>query len=78
MCRYKDTKLSVLAGVGHHFVEWEVDTMLESDMAHAYLTESNRGMTATDTQKNTVYYVAKQMKEPCSPEEYALALLLIL
>lgn len=48
--------------------------MLESDMAHAYLTESNRGMTATDTQKNTVYYVAKQMKEPCSPEEYALAL----
>lgn len=43
-------------------------------MEHAFLTSSNRGMTATDTQKNTVYYIAKQMKEPCSPEEFALAL----
>jgi urate oxidase len=48
--------------------------MLESDMAHAFLTESNAGMTATDTQKNTVYYIAKQMSQRCSPEEYALAL----
>lgn len=30
-------------------------------MEHAFLTESNEGMTATDTQKNTVYYVAKQV-----------------
>lgn len=44
----------------HHFVELRVHTMLESDMEHAYLTESNEGMTATDTQKNCVYYVAKQ------------------
>lgn len=49
-------------------------TMLESDMAHAFLTSSNAGMTATDTQKNTVYYIAKQMAAPCSPEEYAIAL----
>lgn len=35
--------------------------MLESDMAHAYHTDSNRGMTSTDTQKNSVYYVAKQV-----------------
>jgi urate oxidase len=48
--------------------------MLESDMAHAFLTDSNAGMTATDTQKNTVYYIAKQMSQRCSPEEYALAL----
>ena len=48
--------------------------MLESDMAHAFLTDSNKGMTATDTQKNTVYYIAKQMSSRCSPEEYALAL----
>ena len=48
--------------------------MLESDMAHAFLTDSNAGMTSTDTQKNTVYYIAKQFPNPCSPEEYALAL----
>ena len=28
--------------------------MLESDMAHAYYQGSNKDMTATDTQKNTV------------------------
>lgn len=50
-------------------------TTLESDMEHAFLTSSNAGMTATDTQKNAVYYVAKQLSEaPCSPEEYASAL----
>lgn len=35
-------------------VEWSVAVMLESDMAHAFLTHSNKDMTATDTQKNTV------------------------
>jgi len=30
-------------------------------------------MTSTDTQKNTVYYIAKQFKSPCSPEEFAIA-----
>jgi urate oxidase len=48
--------------------------MLESDMAHSFLTPSNSGMTATDTQKNTVYFVAKQLNEACSPEQYAVAL----
>jgi hypothetical protein len=38
----------------HYFVEWTVHTMLESDMAHAFLEGSNADMTATDTQKNTV------------------------
>ena len=38
----------------HHFAEWTVHTMLESDMAHAFLEGSNTDMTATDTQKNTV------------------------
>ena len=60
--------------IPHQFVEWEVDTVLESDMGHAYVTPSNKGMTATDTQKNTVYYVAKQMKSYCTPEEFAIAL----
>ncbi|EIE26572.1 urate oxidase II [Coccomyxa subellipsoidea C-169] len=58
----------------HHFVEWTVHTMLESDMAHAFLDGSNTDMTATDTQKNTVYYIAKQCNKRCSPEEYAIAL----
>lgn len=61
-------------GATHTFVEWNVDTMLESDMAHAYLTESNAGMTATDTQKNTVYYVAKRLPPNSSPEDFAIAL----
>ncbi len=38
----------------HYFVEWKVATVLESDMAHAFLDGSNTDMTATDTQKNTV------------------------
>jgi urate oxidase len=61
-------------GPVHHFVEWSVNTMLDSDMAHAYLKGENTDMVATDTQKNTVYYVAKQCSQKCSAEEYAIAL----
>ena len=39
----------------HHFSEWAVYCMLESDMAHSFRTGSNTDMTATDTQKNTVW-----------------------
>ena len=41
-------------GKVHHMVEWTVFSMLESDMAHAFIDGSNADMTATDTQKNTV------------------------
>ncbi len=41
-------------GEKHYFVEWSVSTMLESDMAHAFLHGSNADMTATDTQRNMV------------------------
>ncbi|KAK9831871.1 hypothetical protein WJX81_004243 [Elliptochloris bilobata] len=51
-----------------------VDTLLESDMAHAFTEGSNADMTSTDTQKNTVYYIAKQCSQPCSPEEFAILL----
>lgn len=54
--------------------EFTVFVMLESDMEHAFLTESCAGMTPTDTQKNVVYYVAKQMAEPCGPEEFGIAI----
>ena len=45
-------------GATHHFVEWNVEVIIESDMAHAYKTPSNEGMTATDTTKNQCYVVA--------------------
>ena len=43
----------------HHMVEWMVHTMLESDMEKAFLEGDNTGMTATDTQKNTVGVCAR-------------------
>merc|ERR1711907_425144 len=43
-------------------------------MEHSYLEGTNDGMTATDTQKNMCYFVAKQLDRPCSVEEYAIAL----
>ncbi|KAK9805934.1 hypothetical protein WJX73_006434 [Symbiochloris irregularis] len=61
-------------GNTHYFSEWNVSTTLVSDMAHAFKTSSNADMTATDTQKNTVYFVAKQCSQRCSPEEYGVAL----
>jgi len=62
------------AGGQHHFVEWRVATMLESDMEAAFLAGDNTGMTATDTQKNAVYLVAQRCGQRCAPEAYALAL----
>lgn len=41
-------------GDKHHFVEWTVQALLKSDMEHAFLSDSNRDMTATDTVKNNV------------------------
>ena len=60
----------------HTFAEYSVDTVLLSAMEHAFLRGSNEGMTATDTQKNTVYYVAKKYLtyERHSPEDFAIAL----
>ncbi|PNW74909.1 hypothetical protein CHLRE_12g504950v5 [Chlamydomonas reinhardtii] len=58
----------------HHMVEWNVNTMIDSDMEHAFLNGDNTGMTATDTQKNTVYVVAQRMSQKCTIEQYAIAL----
>lgn len=64
-----------MAGV-HKFAEYAVDTVLLSAMEHAFVQGDNSGMTATDTQKNTVYYVAKTCLtyERHSPEDFAIAL----
>eukprot|EP00199_Chlamydomonas_sp_CCMP681_P005584 CAMPEP_0119102204 /NCGR_PEP_ID=MMETSP1180-20130426/1031_1 /TAXON_ID=3052 ORGANISM="Chlamydomonas cf sp, Strain CCMP681" /NCGR_SAMPLE_ID=MMETSP1180 /ASSEMBLY_ACC=CAM_ASM_000741 /LENGTH=261 /DNA_ID=CAMNT_0007086447 /DNA_START=94 /DNA_END=879 /DNA_ORIENTATION=- len=48
--------------------------MLESSMEKAFINGDNTGMTATDTQKNTVYVVAQRMNKRCTMEEYAIAL----
>ncbi len=61
-------------GDTHHFVEWMVEVIIESDMAHAYKTHSNEGMTTTDTTKNQCYVVAKRTRSRCSPETYCVAL----
>ena len=61
-------------GAIHHFVEWNVDVIIESDMAHAYKTSSNEGMTATDTTKNQCYVVARRLRRAVRAEVYALAL----
>ena len=60
----------------HKFAEYSVDTVLLSAMEHAFVQGSNEGMTATDTQKNTVYYIAKTCLtyERHSPEDFAIAL----
>lgn len=55
----------------HHMVEWNVNVMLESDMEHAYLNGDNTGMTATDTQKNTVRLV--QQTPDCNPYLFLLS-----
>lgn len=41
-------------GEKHFFVEFNVGVSLKSDMEHAFLSDSNRDMTATDTVKNNV------------------------
>ena len=61
-------------GDTHHFVEWMVEVIIESDMAHAYKTHSNEGMTTTDTTKNQCDVVAKRTRSRCSPETYCVAL----
>lgn len=55
-----------------YICEWEVQAILLSAMEQAFLHGDNAGMTPTDTVKNTVYYVAKKMKQRCTAEEFAI------
>lgn len=47
-------------GDKHYFVEWNVQALLKSDMEHAFLSDSNKNMTATDTVKNNVRATCSQ------------------
>ena len=61
------------AGAVHTVRELEVVTLLTLDNTRDYETGDNRDIVATDTQKNTVYVLAKQ-HGVASPEEFGLVL----
>ncbi|CAG2069465.1 unnamed protein product, partial [Timema podura] len=60
-------------GARHTIREYEVDTRLRLHSNKDYLTGDNRDIIATDTQKNTVYLLAKKYGVE-SPEDFALLL----
>ncbi|CAG7718597.1 unnamed protein product, partial [Allacma fusca] len=55
----------------HYIKEFEVNTKLELNTKKDYLFGDNNDIVATDSQKNTVYILAKQHGVK-SPEEFAL------
>lgn len=58
----------------HHDLEdWTVEVLLTGDFAETFITGDNSRIVATDTMKNTVYYVARRSEAP-SIEAYALEL----
>lgn len=61
-------------GARHTMVEWLVNISLESECDASFTGGDNSGIVATDTMKNTVYVLAKDVKSPTSPEEFCLKL----
>jgi urate oxidase len=53
--------------------DWNVSTSLSGDLADSHLTGDNAKVLPTDSQKNRVYALAKELG-PVEPEEFALAL----
>jgi len=53
--------------------DWNVSTSLSGDLAGSHLTGDNSNVLATDSQKNKVYALAKELG-PVEPEAFALAL----
>lgn len=58
----------------HVFVEMMVQSMIVDQAPESFTTESCARITATDTQKNIVYHLAKQFASPFTPEEFAVAM----
>ena len=58
-------------GLVHHIRELEVDTYLTLDSDKDYKEGDNRDIVATDSQKNTVYLLAKKFGVGESPEHFA-------
>ena len=59
---------------GNEVHEWTVGVLLRGDFAEAHTSGDNNKLLATDTIKNTVYWVARQ-SAATMPEEYAVELL---
>src|ERR1700692_4603185 len=53
--------------------DWSVSTSLSGDLAGAHQTGDNSNVLATDSQKNKVYALAKELGA-VEPEAFALAL----
>ncbi len=53
--------------------DWNVSTSLSGDLAGSHLTGDNANVLATDSQKNKVYALAKELG-PVEPEAFALTL----
>ena len=53
--------------------DWNVSSALSGDLADTHLTGDNSNVLATDTQKNTVYAMAKKLGG-VEPEAFAIEL----
>lgn len=53
--------------------DWNVSTSLFGDLADSHLTGSNAKVLPTDSQKNKVYALAKELGGDVEPEAFALA-----
>ena len=54
--------------------DWNVSTSLSGDLADSHLTGSNAKVLPTDSQKNKVYALARELGGDTEPEAYATAL----
>ncbi|KAF8799152.1 uricase [Phlegmacium glaucopus] len=76
--RYGKTKVRVLRVVRedkwHHIVEYNVEALLEGDIATSYTKADNSVVVATDSMKNITYYLAKISPHILNPERFALHL----
>ena len=57
----------------HALADWNVSVSLAGDMREVHLSGANDRVLPTDTQKNTVYALARQLGA-VEPEAFALAL----
>ncbi|KAJ7628786.1 hypothetical protein FB45DRAFT_44334 [Roridomyces roridus] len=76
--RYGKDKVRVFRivreGKWHHIVEYNVQLLLEGDIATSYTEADNSVIVATDSMKNITYYVAKISPHVLNPERFALHL----
>ena len=59
---------------GNEIYEWTVSILLRGDFTSAHMEGDNSKILATDTMKNTVYWVARQ-SNTTTPETYAFELI---